>query len=56
MGGGRVTVLKGVSIANNCVVGSGALLTGEYPEERAVIAGIPARVVRTGVDWLNQRI
>ena len=45
--GANATVLKGARIGNGCIVATGAVvLSGEYPE-RSLIAGNPARVVKT---------
>ena len=38
-------ILRGVSIGNNCVVGTSAVVTASLPDN-AVAAGIPARVIR----------
>jgi acetyltransferase-like isoleucine patch superfamily enzyme len=38
-------ILRGVSIGDNCVVGTGAVLTSSLPDN-AVAAGVPARVIR----------
>lgn len=38
-------ILKGSKIGNNCVVGAGAVVAGEF-EDNCVIAGNPARVLR----------
>jgi acetyltransferase-like isoleucine patch superfamily enzyme len=38
-------VLRGVSIGDNSVIGTSAVLTKEVPEN-AVVAGVPARVIR----------
>ncbi len=38
-------VLRGVSVGNNSVIGTNAVVTGDVPEN-AVVAGVPARVVR----------
>ena len=38
-------ILRGVSVGDNCVVGTSAVLTRSFPEN-AVIAGVPARVIR----------
>ena len=43
---GRATVLKGVSIGADSVVGYGAVVTSDVPAG-VVVAGNPARVVRT---------
>jgi maltose O-acetyltransferase len=42
---GRATVLKGVTIGDDSVVGYGAVVTGDVPAG-VVVAGNPARVVR----------
>jgi acetyltransferase-like isoleucine patch superfamily enzyme len=44
--GARVIVLKGVTIGRSAVVGAGSVVTRDVPP-RAVVAGVPARVVRT---------
>jgi maltose O-acetyltransferase len=43
--GGRVTILKGVTIGDNAVVGAGSVVTREVPPN-AIVAGNPARVIR----------
>lgn len=43
--GDRVTILKGVTIGANSVIGSGAVVTHDIPEN-VIAAGNPARVIR----------
>ena len=43
--GARVTVLDGVTIGRDSVVGAGAVVTHDIPPF-AVAAGVPARVIR----------
>ena len=43
--GGNVTILPGVTIGNNVVVGAGAVVTKDIPDNSLVL-GVPARVVR----------
>lgn len=43
--GGNVTVLMGVTIGKNAVIGAGAVVTCDVPEN-ALVVGNPARVVR----------
>lgn len=43
--GAKVTVLKGVSIGNNVVVGANSVVTRDLPDN-VVAVGAPARVVR----------
>ncbi len=54
--GTKVICLKGVHIANNCIVGAGSLLTKRFDEDNAIIAGNPARIVKSEIDWLRERI
>ncbi|SHE24984.1 maltose/galactoside acetyltransferase [Actinomyces glycerinitolerans] len=44
--GGNVTVLPGVTIGDNVVVAAGAVVTKDVPSG-SVVAGVPARIVRT---------
>lgn len=48
--GSRVTILKGVNIGDGSVVASGSVVTKSIPPA-CLAAGVPARVVRTGVAW-----
>ena len=43
--GGNVTVLPGVKIGNNVVVGAGAVVTKDIPDNSLAL-GVPAKVVR----------
>ncbi len=43
--GGNATVLPGVTIGDNVVVGAGAVVTRDVPDDSLVL-GVPARVVR----------
>ncbi len=49
--GARATVLAGVELAGGVVVAAGAMVTGPEETANALLAGNPARVVRTGVRW-----
>jgi acetyltransferase-like isoleucine patch superfamily enzyme len=45
--GANVTILKGVKIGSGCLIATGSVVTsGEYPA-RSILAGNPARVVKT---------
>lgn len=48
-----VTVLKGVTIGNDCIVGINSTLTKSI-DSNSVAAGVPAKVVSHGVTWQNE--
>ena len=43
--GANVTVLKGVQIGNNAVIGAGSVVTKDVPKN-AIAVGVPAKVLR----------
>ena len=47
---------KNVSIADNSIVGWGSIVTRRFDEPNVVIAGIPARIVKRGIDWDRKSI
>lgn len=49
--GQRVTVLKDATIPDNCVISFGALVTAKEFSENSIIAGVPARVIKTNINW-----
>lgn len=51
--GDAVMVLAGASIGEGCVIGAGAVVTGEIPA-RTIAAGAPARVIRRWDESLSQ--
>jgi UDP-2-acetamido-3-amino-2,3-dideoxy-glucuronate N-acetyltransferase len=42
--GSNATILAGIRLGSNCLVGAGAVVTHDVPEY-AIVAGVPARVV-----------
>jgi len=48
-------ILKGVSIGENSVVASGTVVTCSC-EPGSILAGNPAKVIKTGVNWKRERI
>lgn len=49
--GARAMILKGTRIPDDCIVASNSVLTKEIEGNHQIIAGMPAKVVRTGVTW-----
>lgn len=54
--GTKVTCLKGAKVPSHSILGACALVTGKFDEPNCALAGVPARVVKTGVDWSLKRI
>lgn len=53
--GSNVTCLKGSSIADDSIIGYGSLVTKKFDEPNVVLAGVPAKIVRSKVNWLKER-
>ncbi len=49
--GANVAILKNASIPNNTIVGIDSIVTKQFDTENTIIAGNPAQVIKTGVDW-----
>lgn len=52
--GRDVKVLKGVSIADDSIVGIGSIVTKSLTESNSIYVGAPAKLVKKGVDWNRQ--
>lgn len=50
----HVQILKGVSIGQDSVIGSGSVVTTDIPAN-CIAVGVPAHVARTGITWLRKR-
>lgn len=46
-----VSILKGAVIPSGCIVGAKSLVTQVFGVENALIAGVPAKIIRNGVEW-----
>jgi acetyltransferase-like isoleucine patch superfamily enzyme len=49
--GARVTLLRGAVVAAGSVVAAGAVVTRAFYEPHVLLAGVPAREVKHGVQW-----
>lgn len=54
--GYRAMVTKGVHVASNNIIGTGALITKSFEDSNCTIAGVPAKVIKTDVNWCSERI
>ena len=46
-----VTILKGVTIPCGCIIGAKSLVTKSPDEANSLIAGTPAKSIRTSISW-----
>jgi acetyltransferase-like isoleucine patch superfamily enzyme len=53
--GAHAKILKGVTVGHNSIVGTGAVVAKNIPAN-SIVGGIPAKVLRSNVDWLRERI
>lgn len=53
--GRRVNILKGVNIPNNCIIGMASVVANSFGEEYCAIAGNPAKIIQTNVDYSRER-
>jgi acetyltransferase-like isoleucine patch superfamily enzyme len=53
--GTRALISKGSTISANSVVGAMSFVSESFDEPGVVIAGVPAKIVRRGVDWRTER-
>ncbi|UZW14978.1 acyltransferase [Clostridium pasteurianum] len=47
----NVNILKGVEIADNCVVGYNSCVTKRFMDKNCIIAGYPAKIVKNNINW-----
>ena len=53
--GAHVKILKGVTIEAHSVIATASVVTNDIPSF-SIAAGIPAKVIRTNIDWKRERI
>lgn len=46
-----VSVLKGSVIPFGCIIGAKSLVTQVFDTKKALIVGVPAKVIKNGVEW-----
>lgn len=54
--GNHTTILKGVTLQDDTIVGTGSLVTKSCEESCVAIAGTPASIVKRNVRWETERI
>lgn len=54
--GNGATILKGVTIQSHSVVGTQAVVTKSPGESNCVLAGNPARIIKSSIKWCPERV
>lgn len=49
--GTRAAILKNTIIADDCVVGYGAIVSGRFEKPHCAIAGNPAKIIKENITW-----
>ena len=49
--GSNCKILKGVHIADNSVVAANSVVTKSFTEEKVLIAGNPAKIIKRDIEW-----
>ena len=53
--GARAFISKGAVIGADSVVGAMAFVSGQFPETGVVLAGVPAKLINSGITWHVER-
>lgn len=54
--GAHSRILKGSKISKDSIVANSAVVTKKFEIPNCIIEGFPAKVIRQGINWQNQRI
>jgi len=54
--GTKVTCLKGVHVSKDSMVAATTTLCKTYDAPNAIIAGVPGKIIKTGINWTSDRI
>ncbi len=52
----NTTVLKGVKIADNSIIGYGSVVTKDCLTPNSIYAGVPAKLIKTNIDWKREAL
>jgi acetyltransferase-like isoleucine patch superfamily enzyme len=53
--GAKATLLKGVTIGHDSIIGTGSIVTNMIPPN-TIASGIPAKVIKENITWARERI
>ncbi len=49
--GNKATILKNTTIADDCIIGWGSVVSGHFDKSNCAIAGNPAKYIKSGITW-----
>lgn len=49
--GARTTILKGVKLNDNTIVGAGSIITSSFEDENIIIGGTPNKILKKDIRW-----
>ncbi len=52
----HVRILKGSVIPSHVIIGNSSVVSGAFKTENALYAGIPAKLIKEGIDWSRDRL
>jgi len=50
--GRHSSVLKGARISDTSIVSLGAVVTSEFEDSNVILGGVPAKIIKRGIDWI----
>ena len=54
--GHNVTILKGVELKENVIIGTGSIVTKSPEASNVILVGSPAKIIRQGITWNIERV
>lgn len=54
--GNRTIITKGVKLAKNSVVATGAIVTKSFDTPNIIVGGVPATIIKKDINWEEKRI
>lgn len=54
--GNGAYILKNTQIASNSIIGAGAVVSKKFTEPHVIIAGVPAKIIKRGINWSTETV
>ena len=53
--GNKTILLKGTELSNESIVAAGSVVTKKFIENNIIVAGNPAKIIKTNINWSRER-